>query len=67
MSTMTYKGYSARVEFDERDSIFVGGVLGVRDTIGFHGETDDELRTDFHNAIEHYLAVCAKQGEGRPA
>ena len=63
MTTMTYKGYSARVEFDERDSIFVGRVLGVRDTIGFHGETVDELRTDFHNAIEHYLAVCAKHGE----
>lgn len=63
MSTMTYKGYSARVEFDPRDSIFVGHVLGVRDTIGFHGATVDELRTDFENAIDHYLAVCAKRGE----
>ena len=44
MNTMTRKGYSAHVEFDERDSIFVGRVLGVRDTIGFHGATVDELR-----------------------
>jgi predicted HicB family RNase H-like nuclease len=24
MNTMTYKGYTARVEFDERDAIFAG-------------------------------------------
>ena len=30
MNTMTYKGYTARVEFDERDGIFVGRVLGLR-------------------------------------
>jgi predicted HicB family RNase H-like nuclease len=63
MSTMTYKGYTARVEFDERDNVFVGHVLGVRDTISFHGETVAELRTDFHHAVDHYLAVCAKRGE----
>ena len=63
MSTMTYKSYSARVDFDERDGIFVGHVLGVRDTIGFHGTTVAALRADFHNAVDHYLAVCAKRGE----
>ncbi len=63
MSVMTYKGYSARVDFDPRDQIFVGHVLGVRDTISFHGETVDELRQDFANAIEGYLVMCAKDGE----
>lgn len=63
MSTMTYKGYTARVDYDSRDSIFVGHVLGVRDSISFHGETVRELRTDFHNAIDQYLAVYAKRGE----
>lgn len=63
MSTMTHKGYTARVDFDERDNIFVGRVLGVRDAISFHGDTVAELRADFHYAIDHYLAVCAKRGE----
>jgi predicted HicB family RNase H-like nuclease len=31
MNTMNYKGYTARIDFDERDDIFVGRVLGVRD------------------------------------
>ena len=39
MNTMTYKGYTARVEYDERDNIFVGRVLGIRTIISFHGKT----------------------------
>jgi predicted HicB family RNase H-like nuclease len=30
MNTMNYKGYTARIEFDERDNLFVGHVLGLR-------------------------------------
>ena len=63
MSTMTYKGYTARVEYDERDRIFVGRVLRVRERISFHGATVAELTRDFHAAIAHYLALCAKRGE----
>ena len=62
MNTMIYKGYTARVEFDERDGIFVGRVLGLRDAISFHGDTVVELRADFEAAIKHYLAVCKKTG-----
>lgn len=63
MSTINYRGYAARVDFDGRDGIFVGRVLGVKDSITFHGETVGELVADFHAAIDHYLAVCAKRGE----
>jgi len=57
-NTMNYKGYVARVEFDPRDNIFVGRVLGINDSISFHGETVSELTADFHQAIEHYLDDC---------
>jgi predicted HicB family RNase H-like nuclease len=59
---MTYKGYAARVEYDPRDDIFVGRVLGISESISFHGETVAELHADFANAIEHYLADCAATG-----
>lgn len=55
MNTMKHKGYTARIEFDERDNIFVGRVLGVSAIIGFHGETVSELRTDFEDAIDFML------------
>lgn len=62
MNTMTHKGYTARIEFDERDNIFVGRVLGLRATISFHGETVTELHNSFVGAIEDFLADCEEQG-----
>ncbi|WP_175017034.1 type II toxin-antitoxin system HicB family antitoxin [Burkholderia aenigmatica] len=61
-NAMSYKGYFARIDFDGRDNIFVGHVLGVDDKISFHGETVDELVRDFHAAVEHYLADCERSG-----
>ncbi len=62
MNTMTTKGYTARVDFDERDNIFVGRVLGVRDIISFHGETVDQLRGEFESAVQDYLTDCEERG-----
>jgi hypothetical protein len=62
MSTMTYKNYIARIEFDERDNIFVGRVLGLRIIISFHGETVSELRRAFEVAIDDFLHDCKAQG-----
>lgn len=62
MNTMTYKGYTASVWFDERDAIFVGRVLGVRDIIGFHGETVPGLRSDFQAAIDLMIKDCEARG-----
>ncbi len=60
MNTMLYKGYSARIEFDDEDRIFVGHLVGIRDIVGFHGSSVDELEGAFHEAVDDYLAHCAK-------
>ena len=44
-NTMTYKGYSARIEYDDEDGIFTGRLAGIRDGVGFHADTVDALRT----------------------
>jgi len=62
MNAMTYKGYTARIEYDERDNIFAGRILGIRTIISFHGETVAELREEFELAITDYLADCKEQG-----
>lgn len=66
---MNLRGYTARVEYDERDDIFVGRVLGLRSIISFHGKTVAELRREFAAAIKDYLADCEEQGVSpeRPA
>ena len=61
-NVMTYKGYRARIEFDERDNLFTGKIVGIADSITFQGDTVEELRANFRTAIEHYLADCRATG-----
>ena len=60
---MTYRGYSARVEYDDDDGIFVGHIAGIRDTIGFHADSVTDLRAAFHEAVDDYLESCARLGK----
>ena len=62
MNVMTYKGYSARVEYSDEDQLLVGHVAGIRDVIGFHGESVSELRAAFEEAVDDYLQTCARLG-----
>ena len=62
MNTMNHKGYTAPIEFDERDNISVGRVLGLRSIISFHCETVADLRHEFEVAIEDFLNDCKEQG-----
>lgn len=59
---MSHRGYTARVEYDERDNIFVGRILGIRSIISFHGQTVAKLRGEFERAIDEYLADCKSEG-----
>ena len=61
-NAMTYKGYTASIEINERDDIFVGNVIGIPDSITFHGDTVRELKDDFQAAIDHYIEDCAATG-----
>jgi predicted HicB family RNase H-like nuclease len=61
-NVMTYKGYMARIEFDSRDNIFVGKIMGIEDSITFHGQAVKELKADFRAAIDHYVADCTATG-----
>ncbi|WP_233281694.1 type II toxin-antitoxin system HicB family antitoxin [Pseudomonas tructae] len=58
MNTMSYKGYTARIEYDPRDDTFVGRVLGVREIISFHANAVLPLHEAFHLALDDYLADC---------
>lgn len=62
MNTMSHKGYTARVEYDERDNILVGRLLGIRSIISFHADTVGQLRLEFEKAVEDYLAECKEEG-----
>lgn len=63
MNTMKYKGYSAKIDFDDRDNILVGRLVGVADDVSFHAETVSDLRKEFEIAVDDYLEYCEKSGK----
>ena len=54
---LCYKGYQADIEYDPDDKIFVGKVLGIRDSLNFHGETLDELKYTLQRCIDNYIEM----------
>lgn len=62
MTTMTYKGYAARIEYSDEDACFIGHIAGIVDVVGFHADNVKALRAAFKEAVEDYLATCEKLG-----
>ena len=60
---MTYKGYTAYVEFDDQAEIFHGEVLDTKDVITFQGTSVSELRKAFKGSVDDYLEFCKERGE----
>jgi predicted HicB family RNase H-like nuclease len=60
---MEYKGYFAKVEFDDDANIFHGEVINLRDVITFEGETVKKLKKAFQDSVDDYLDFCAERGE----
>lgn len=58
-----YKGYCARVFHHPDDQIFVGEVVGISDSLCFHGRDIRELEVMFHQSINNYLSICQKIGK----
>ena len=61
-NTMEYRGYLGSVEFSEEDALFFGRVLGIRALISYEGETARDLVSDYHEAVDGYLELCAAEG-----
>lgn len=58
MSTITYKGYAAQFEFSEDDACLVGHISDISDIVGFHGDSVEELKVAFEEAVDDYLETC---------
>ena len=61
--TLTYKGYSARVDYSPEDEAIVGRVVGITDIVGFHGESVAEMVQSFHDAVDSYIMSFETKGE----
>lgn len=56
MKTMLYKGFVGTVEYSEEDGCFFGKVLeNGNNLVAYEGQTEEELRKDFEEAVEGIL------------
>ena len=63
MNIMSYRGYTARMDFDPDDKIIVGRVLDIDDIITFHGTSVAEFESALHSAVDGYIAACEQLGQ----
>ena len=58
---MKYKEYTGSIEWSESDGIFYGQILGIESLVSYDGITLDDLRNDFHSAVDFYLDSCKEK------
>lgn len=55
---MKYKGYWGSVEYSEEDNCLFGKILGIRGLISYEGQSVEELKKYFHEAVDEYFEDC---------
>lgn len=63
MTTMSYKGYDALVEYDQEADLFHGEVLAMKDVVTFQGCSVAELKKALADSLEDYFEFCRSRGE----
>jgi predicted HicB family RNase H-like nuclease len=62
MNVMTVDGYNAKIEYDPEIDMFRGEILGLTGGADFYGKNPKELRSEFKNSLNVFLAVCEEKG-----
>jgi predicted HicB family RNase H-like nuclease len=64
MDTLKYKGFIGSIEAELDDNTLYGKVLGLDKgtLITYEGKTIEELKEDFINAADDYIASCKEKG-----
>lgn len=60
---MTYRGYSAKIEYSEKEECLIGRVPNIQHPITFRGDSVKEIRQAFEEAVDAYLESCAQRKE----
>ena len=62
MNEMKAGGYTAQIEYSKEDGLFIGHIAGIKDIVGFQGESVDALQDAFAQAVADYVETCATLG-----
>lgn len=62
MNTLEDKGFIGSVNFSEEDDVFFGKIEGINALVTFEGQSVQELKRAFHDAVSDYLELCKTKG-----
>jgi len=60
---MEYNGYYAKIEYSDEDGCFFGKLMDIDDLVLFEGETVEELKKDFKEAVDYYIESCNRDNK----
>lgn len=63
MTLLSYKGYQGTIEASLEEGCLFGKVIHIVDVIGYDGQTLEELRVAFEQAVDGYLQFCQEVGK----
>jgi len=64
MNLLRYEGYTTPIDFSD-DDCFIGHLIGIKDVVGCHGETVQELKNSFYKVVDDYIEACDAIGKKR--
>jgi predicted HicB family RNase H-like nuclease len=61
--TITYKDFIGSLHYSNSDDCFFGKLEGTDDLVTFEGQTVEELKNSFRDAVDDYLSLCDEIGK----
>ena len=60
---ITYKDFIGTVHFGTEDSVFFGKIEGINDLVTFEGNSVEEIKKYFREAVEDYIQLCEENNK----
>lgn len=57
----SYRGLTSTIRYDVDDNLYVGWIVGIKDTVAFHGRTLNECTHSFERAVDKYLKMILEE------
>jgi len=59
---LKYNDFIATVKYSEDDEAFIGRIEGINSVVSFEGQSVEELKLAFKEAVKSYLDFCNRKG-----
>ena len=63
---LKYNDFIATVKYSDEDEAFIGRIEGINSVVSFEGQSVEELKAAFREAVESYLDFCKRKGITEP-